>query len=82
MPQPIILDAAAVERLLPAVDLRAALEAMFLALAGGGATQPPPTLSPFPNGAGDFITDLGVLADRKVFGPSCPPSSRTAPGRW
>ncbi|WP_262299263.1 ornithine cyclodeaminase family protein [Microvirga sesbaniae] len=70
---PVTFDEGAIERVLPDIDIRGALENMFRALADGKATQPPQTLSLFPNGAGDFITYLGVLADEKVFGAKLSP---------
>jgi len=46
---------------------------MFGSLGEGSAVQPPQTLTLFPQGAGDFITYLGVLADAKVFGAKLSP---------
>jgi L-arginine dehydrogenase len=62
-----------VREALPALDVRRALTAMFRALASAEAVQPPQTLTLFPNGAGDFITYLGALADAKVFGAKLSP---------
>lgn len=73
MQQPLVLDEKAILRVLPQVDMMATLERMFQALADGNATQPPQTLSLFPKDAGDFITYLGVLADRKLFGAKLSP---------
>lgn len=70
---PMVLDGASIERILDRIDMRSALESMFRALADGSATQPPQTLSLFPNDAGDFITYLGVLAGQKVFGAKLSP---------
>jgi L-arginine dehydrogenase len=70
---PVTFDEAAIERVLPNIDVRGALEKMFQSLADGRAAQPPQTLSLFPNNAGDFITYLGVLADEKVFGAKLSP---------
>jgi L-arginine dehydrogenase len=55
-----------------AVDEQA-VRAALRALASAEAVQPPQTLTLFPNGAGDFITYLGVLADAKVFGAKLSP---------
>jgi len=66
-------DEAAIERVLPRIDVRAALETMFHALAEGRATQPPQTLSLFSDDAGDFITCPAVLADEKVLGAKLSP---------
>jgi L-arginine dehydrogenase len=73
MYQPAIFDQADIEKLLPRLNIRLALENMFRSLANGSATQPPQTLSLFPEDAGDFITYLGVLADEKVFGAKLSP---------
>ncbi|MFM0018074.1 ornithine cyclodeaminase family protein [Paraburkholderia azotifigens] len=70
---PLAVDEQAVRAALPALDVRRALSAMFRALASAGAVQPPQSLTLFPNGAGDFITYLGVLADAKVFGAKLSP---------
>jgi L-arginine dehydrogenase len=70
---PLAVDDQAVRAALPALDVRRALAAMFRALASDEAVQPPQTLSLFPNGAGDFITYLGALADARVFGAKLSP---------
>ncbi|MBN9046347.1 MAG: ornithine cyclodeaminase family protein [Rhizobiales bacterium] len=70
---PIILDDAAIRKLLGKLDIRGLLERMFRSLGEGTATQPPQTLSLFPANAGDFITYLGVLAGEKVFGAKLSP---------
>ena len=70
---PLAVDEQAVREALPALDVRGALTAMFRALASDAAVQPPQTLTLFPNGAGDFITYLGALADAKVFGAKLSP---------
>ncbi|MEM5388474.1 ornithine cyclodeaminase family protein [Paraburkholderia phymatum] len=70
---PLAVDEQAVREALPALDVRGALTAMFRALASAEAVQPPQTLTLFPNGAGDFITYLGALADAKVFGAKLSP---------
>lgn len=68
-----ILDAAAVEALVPLIDTRKTLQDMFAALADGGAVQPPQTLTLLPNGTGDFITYLGALVTADVFGAKLSP---------
>ncbi|ACC72585.1 NAD(P)-dependent oxidoreductase [Paraburkholderia phymatum] len=70
---PLAVDEQAVRETLPALDVRRALTAMFRALASSEAVQPPQTLTLLPNGAGDFITYLGALADAKVFGAKLSP---------
>jgi L-arginine dehydrogenase len=70
---PLIAGHEEVRNALPHLDVRGALTRMFLALANGNAVQPPQTLTPFPHGAGDFITYLGAVADAKVFGAKLSP---------
>jgi L-arginine dehydrogenase len=70
---PLIVQQDAVRKALPHLDVRGALTRMFLALANDSAVQPPQTFTPFPQGAGDFITYLGVMADAKVFGAKLSP---------
>ena len=65
---PQILDADAIRRLLPWLDVKKELTALFTALGNSNAVQPPQSITEFPNGAGDYITYLGVLADAQVFG--------------
>ncbi|AET93487.1 ornithine cyclodeaminase/mu-crystallin [Burkholderia sp. YI23] len=72
-PTPFIVYEEAVRQALPSLDIRSALEDMFLALGHGEAAQPPQTLTLFPRGAGDFITYLGVLAKHDVFGAKLSP---------
>lgn len=69
-----------VRTLLPQLDVRNALRALFHALGNDQAVQPPQSLTPFPQGAGDFITYLGVLSDAGVFGAKLSPYIVT-PGR-
>ncbi len=70
---PNILDAAAVEALLPRLDVKSELTALFQALGSEQAVQPPQTITGFPNGTGDFITYLGAVAERGVFGAKLSP---------
>lgn len=70
---PRIVDAEMLDAVLGRLDLRAALSTMFAALADGAAVQPPQTLSLFPQGSGDVITYLGVLAPQRVFGAKLSP---------
>ena len=72
-PSPVILDAATVQSLLPKVDTLAVLRSLFLELAEGTAVQPPQSLSLFPEGKGDFISYLGTLARKGVFGVKLSP---------
>ncbi|MEX0303259.1 MAG: ornithine cyclodeaminase family protein [Leisingera sp.] len=57
---PIVLDAEAVARLLPQVDVLQEMRALFTGLGRGQAVQPAQTLTLFPEGQGDFITYLGA----------------------
>lgn len=70
---PLVLDAAAVARHLPSVDVVAALRVMFADLGRGDAIQPPQTLTLLPGEAGDFITYLGAIAGARVFGAKLSP---------
>lgn len=67
------LTAPDVERLVGQIDVLAVLRRAFHALATKQAVQPPQTLTLLPNGAGDFITYLGALADEKVLGAKISP---------
>lgn len=70
---PLTLNQADAERLLEQVDVLQAMRDMFAELASGSAVQPPQQLVEFPNGGGDFINYLGVLASQKVYGVKTSP---------
>jgi len=70
---PIILTAAEVVRLAERIAAMEVMREAFRALGRGTAVQPPQTLTLLPQGAGDFITYLGVLAEAKVFGAKLSP---------
>lgn len=70
---PVVLDAAAVSRLLPQVDVVATIRELFQELGAGTAVQPPQSLTLFPNEKGDFISYLGVLSNKGVFGVKLSP---------
>ncbi|AGI25722.1 ornithine cyclodeaminase/mu-crystallin [Pseudomonas sp. ATCC 13867] len=70
---PLTLNQAEAERLLERVDVLQAMRDMFAELAAGGAVQPAQQLVEFPNGGGDFINYLGVLASQKVYGVKTSP---------
>lgn len=70
---PLVLDSADVQRLLPRVSVMNAVSQAYEALGRGEAVQPPQTLTLFPKGDGDFITYLGCLASRGVFGAKLSP---------
>ena len=72
-PAPIVLDAAAVDRLLPRLDVLRAMRSLFQGLGAGQAVQPAQTLTPFPDGAGDFILYSGALGPEAVFGAKLSP---------
>lgn len=70
---PFTLNQSDAERLLEQVDVLQAMRDMFVELAAGSAVQPAQQLVEFPNGGGDFINYLGVLASQKVYGVKTSP---------
>ncbi len=70
---PAVLDAAAVEALLPQLDVQAALRVMFKAMGKGKAVQPAQTVTEFPGKDGDFITYMGAIEEMGVFGAKLSP---------
>ncbi len=70
---PIVLDQAAVEELLPRIDLVQQMRRLFAELGRGQAVQPPQSLTLLPDDRGDFITYLGALAEAQVFGAKLSP---------
>lgn len=70
---PFTLNQADAECLLEQVDVLQAMRDMFVELAAGSAVQPAQQLVEFPNGGGDFINYLGVLASQKVYGVKTSP---------
>jgi len=70
---PFTLNQAEAERLLEQVDVLQAMRDMFAELAAGNAVQPAQQLVEFPNGGGDFINYLGVLASQQVYGVKTSP---------
>lgn len=70
---PYTLNQSDAERLLEQVDVLQAMRDMFVELAAGSAVQPAQQLVEFPNGGGDFINYLGVLASQKVYGVKTSP---------
>lgn len=73
MDKPIVLSQQDVEVLSTQLNVTELMESLFLSLAQGNAIQPSQTLTPFPDNKGDFITYLGVLADKQVFGAKLSP---------
>lgn len=76
----ILFDAAQVAERFGHIDVQATLRRMFLALAKAEAVQPPQLLNLFPNGQGDFISYLGILAQERVFGVKLSPYIKQAEG--
>ena len=70
---PITLDAAAVDRLLPHVDVLQEMRQLFMDLGQSQAVQPPQTLTLLPEDKGDFITYLGATTKAGVFGAKLSP---------
>ncbi|MCM2460808.1 ornithine cyclodeaminase family protein [Pseudomonas sp. CG7] len=65
---PYVMTQATARELLGQVDVPHILRKLFRDLAAGQAVQPPQQLVVFPQGAGDFINYLGVLAEEQVYG--------------
>ena len=65
---PQVINQNQARELLAQVDVPQILRKMFRDLAAGQAVQPAQQLVEFPQGAGDFINYLGVLAEDSVYG--------------
>ncbi|WP_212626630.1 ornithine cyclodeaminase family protein [Pseudomonas sp. PP3] len=70
---PHVIDQAQARELLAQVDVPQILRKLFRDLAAGHAVQPAQQLVEFPQGAGDFINYLGVLAQDGVYGVKTSP---------
>ncbi|MHA6787026.1 ornithine cyclodeaminase family protein [Pseudomonas bijieensis] len=70
---PYVMTQAQAQELLGQVDVPQILRKLFRDLAVGQAVQPPQQLVVFPQGAGDFINYLGVLAEEQVYGVKTSP---------
>ncbi|MFL6608731.1 MAG: ornithine cyclodeaminase family protein [Pseudomonas sp.] len=70
---PHVMTQAQVRALLENVDVPQILRKLFRDLAAGQAVQPSQQLVVFPQGAGDFINYLGVLAEDQVYGVKTSP---------
>ncbi|SCZ73877.1 ornithine cyclodeaminase [Epibacterium ulvae] len=70
---PIILDAAAVAKRLPQIDVLHEMRQLFFGLGGAQAVQPPQTLTLLPENKGDFITYQGADTNTGVFGAKLSP---------
>ncbi|MDB6444561.1 MULTISPECIES: ornithine cyclodeaminase family protein [Pseudomonas] len=65
---PYVMTQAEAVELLQRIDVPHILRKLFRDLAAGQAVQPAQQLVEFPQGAGDFINYLGVLAEDQVYG--------------
>ncbi|MGR3890062.1 ornithine cyclodeaminase family protein [Pseudomonas sp. 1152_12] len=70
---PHVINQAQAHELLAQVDVPYILRKLFRDLAAGLAVQPAQQLVEFPQGAGDFINYLGVLAEDGVYGVKTSP---------
>ena len=70
---PLVIDQAQARTLLAQVNVPLILRKLFRDLAAGQAVQPAQQLVEFPQGAGDFINYLGVLAEDGVYGVKTSP---------
>ncbi|WP_285409062.1 ornithine cyclodeaminase family protein [Pseudomonas sp. FR229a] len=70
---PYVIDQAQARDLLTLIDVPQILRKLFRDLAAGNAVQPAQQLVEFPQGAGDFINYLGVLAEDGVYGVKTSP---------
>lgn len=71
--KPYVIDQAEARALLARIDVPQILRKLFRDLAAGHAVQPAQQLVEFPQGAGDFINYLGVLAEDGVYGVKTSP---------
>lgn len=70
---PHMIDQAQARELLTRIDVPQILRKLFRDLAAGNAVQPAQQLVEFPQGAGDFINYLDVLAEDGVYGVKTSP---------
>ncbi|MCF5701063.1 ornithine cyclodeaminase family protein [Pseudomonas syringae] len=70
---PYVIDQHQARELLARIDVPQILRKLFRDLAAGHAVQPAQQLVEFPQGAGDFINYLGVLAEDAVYGVKTSP---------
>ncbi|WLH36647.1 ornithine cyclodeaminase family protein [Pseudomonas sp. FP2196] len=70
---PCVIDQTQARQLLARIDVPQILRKLFRDLAAGNAVQPAQQLVEFPQGAGDFINYLGVLAEDGVYGVKTSP---------
>jgi L-arginine dehydrogenase len=70
---PYVINQIQARELLAQIDVPQILRKLFRDLAAGQAVQPAQQLVEFPQGAGDFINYLGVLAEEGVYGVKTSP---------
>jgi L-arginine dehydrogenase len=70
---PYVINQAQARELLAQIDVPQILRKLFRDLAAGSAVQPAQQWVEFPQGAGDFINYLGVLAEDGVYGVKTSP---------
>lgn len=70
---PYVIDQTQARELLARIDVPQTLRKLFRDLAAGKAVQPAQQLVEFPQGTGDFINYLGVLAEDGVYGVKTSP---------
>jgi len=70
---PYVIDQTQARELLARIEVPQILRKLFRDLAAGHAVQPAQQLVEFPQGAGDFINYLGVLAEDGVYGVKTSP---------
>lgn len=70
---PYVITQPEARELLAQIDVPQILQALFRDLAAGQAVQPAQQLVEFPQGGGDFINYLGVLANDGVYGVKTSP---------
>ena len=70
---PFVINQTQARELLARIDVPQTLRKLFRDLAAGKAVQPAQQLVEFPQGAGDFINYLGVLAEDGVYGVKTSP---------
>lgn len=70
---PYVIDQVRARDLLARIDVPQILRKLFRDLAAGNAVQPAQQVVEFPQGAGDFINYLGVLAEDGVYGVKTSP---------
>ena len=73
IPAVAVLGSEQIERLIGRVDVMQAMRGLFTELGLGKAAQPAQVLTLFPDGSGDFISYLGVLAEARAFGAKLSP---------